>query len=286
MDTLKERLQKPTPGLSTSTISLLKYSAAEIKKLVAAVKRDGHVILRNHFQKELIQKWNENFLPLLHEHIEREGHIKNRGTNRFYVTLPFEGMWNEPKIYEDPDVLAICEQLVGPDMVMCQLATDTPLYGSEHQEIHRDAPPLFAELDHETPPFQLAVNFPFVDVTNENGPFEVARGTHMMTKEEGLRKLRNGRIDIEPVLLKAGDVMIRDVRALHRGTPNKTSTPRPMAVIGYSRKWLLRPEVNIQIPEVEFAKLSETAKKLLRFNPVVESLASVPTLEKYQAFAY
>lgn len=271
MDTLKEQLQKSSLGLRTINQSPLRYSLAEIKKMAEAVKRDGHVILRNHFQKELIGQWNEKFLPLLHEHIEREGHLRNRGTNRFYVTLPFEGMWNEPKIYEDPDVLAVCAQLIGPDMVMCEIATDTALYCSEYQEIRRDALPLFAELDHETPPFQLALNFPLIDVTNENGPFEVARGTHMMTKEEGLRKLQNGRIDIEPILLKTGDLMIRDVRALNRGTPNKTATPTPIAVIGYSRKWLHRPEVNIQIPKLEFAKLSETAKKLLRFNPVVES---------------
>ncbi len=281
MDTLKERLQKSLHTLGSLKPSQLRYSPVEIKKMAEAVKRDGHVILRNHFQKELIETWNENFLPLLHEHIESKGPIKNRGTNRFYVTLPFEGMWNEPKIYEDPDVLAICEQLIGPDMMMCELATDTPLYGSEYQDIHQDAPSLFSELHHETPPFQLALNFPLIDVTNENGPFEVARGTHMMTKEKGLRKLQNGRIDIEPILLKAGDVMIRDARVLHRGTPNKTSTPRPMAVIGYSRKWLHRPEVNIRIPKLEFAKLSETAKKLLRFNPVVDSLEPAPAQEGY-----
>ena len=32
--------------------------------------------------------------------------------------------------------------------------------------------------------------------------------------------------------------MIRDVRHIHRGTPNFTDTPRPMVVIGYSRRWL------------------------------------------------
>ncbi|MBB5508233.1 hypothetical protein HDG35_004514 [Paraburkholderia sp. JPY681] len=32
--------------------------------------------------------------------------------------------------------------------------------------------------------------------------------------------------------MELGDVMIRDVRALHRGTPNRTEAPRPMVVIG------------------------------------------------------
>lgn len=83
-------------------------------------------------------------------------------------------------------------------------------------------------MDRETPSFQLAVNFPLIDVTEENGPFDVARGTHMMSKGEALRRLESGEVKLEPVLLKSGDVMIRDVRHLHRGTPNRTNTPRPM----------------------------------------------------------
>lgn len=263
-----------------------RYSSTERAALANEARRDGFCILRNHFDPRLLQEWNHNFLPLLEDHIEREGALKNRGAHRYYVTLPFEGRWADPKIYEDDDILAICEELVGRDMVMCQLATDTPLSGSEYQDIHRDAPPLFPELEAETPAFQLAVNFPLVDVTLENGPFEVIRGTHMITKEKGLKDYEKGLTQLEPVLLKAGDVMIRDVRGLHRGTPNKTSQARPMAVIGYSRKWLFRPEVQIQIPRAQFEKLSERGKHLLRFNPVVESLEEAAKTEKYQTFAY
>jgi hypothetical protein len=79
--------------------------------------------------------------------------------------------------------------------------------------------------------------------------------------------------------------MIRDVRCLHRGTPNRTATPRPMVVIGYSRRWLFRPEVSIRIPEPALDSLSDRARRLLRFNPVVESLTE-ETEEVYQSFAY
>jgi hypothetical protein len=91
---------------------------------------------------------------------------------------------------------------------------------------------------------------------------------------------------LEPVKLNVGDVMIRDVRGLHRGTPNKTERPRPMCVIGYSRKWQRRPEVRIDIPRVEWEKLSERARHMMRFNPVVESLEDRKEPEVYQAFAY
>jgi ectoine hydroxylase-related dioxygenase (phytanoyl-CoA dioxygenase family) len=263
-----------------------KYSNTELEALAHTALADGYCILRDHFSKQTLETWREHFTPLLERHIEREGHLLNRGSARYYVTLPFTEPFADPAIYEDDDVLAIVEKLVGEDAVMPQLATDTPLFGSDYQEIHRDAPPLFPEIEQETLPFQLAVNFPLVDVTPENGPFEVARGTHMLTKAEGLRRLEAGEVKLEAVTLKLGDVMIRDVRGLHRGTPNRTNVPRPMCVIGYSRRWLFRPEVSIRVPRAALDTLSKRARHLLRFNPIVDDLASAEATEVYQAFAY
>ena len=264
-----------------------RYSRAEREELTERVLRDGFCILPEHIDGETLAAWRAAFAPLLARHIEREGHMQNRGPGRYYVTLPFIEPFADPRIYEDEDVLRIVMNLVGEDASMCQLATDTPLEGSDYQEIHRDAPPLFPETGLETPPFQLAVNFSLIDVTEENGPFETTRGTHMISKEEGLRRLESGEVRLEPLLMKAGDVMIRDVRTLHRGTPNRTAEPRPMVVVGYSRRWLFRPEVSIRIPRATHETLSERARFLLRFNPVVASLEEDDGgTEVYQAYAY
>jgi len=263
-----------------------RYSQTEIETFARTVLEDGFCVLPQHFSQETLNLWREVFTPLLETHIAREGHLRNRGTNRYYVTLPFKHPFADSSIYEDDDLLAIVERLVGEDAVMCQLAVDTPLIGSEYQDVHRDTPPLFPEINQETPPFQLAINFPLVDVTLENGPFEVARGTHMIGKDEAMRRLDSGEIKLEPLLMRLGDCMIRDVRGLHRGTPNRTGEPRPMVVIGYSRRWLFRPEVSIRIPRVALESLSPRARHLLRFNPVVESIDDSPDTEVYQAFSY
>jgi hypothetical protein len=263
-----------------------RYVTHELDAFAQQVIADGFCILPGHFAAATLARWNEQFLPLLHGHIAREGHLKNRGPCRYYVTLPFVPPWADRTLYEDDDVLAIVERLVDRDPVMVQLATDTPLRGSEHQELHRDAPPLFPETGCETPPFQLAVNFALVDVTRANGPFEITRGTHMLPKDEALRRIDAGEIPLEPLLMKLGDVIIRDVRGIHRGTPNETDEPRPMVVIGYSRKWLFRPEVSIQIPRATYATLSERARHLLRFNPVVDTLDTAAETEIYQAYQY
>jgi hypothetical protein len=59
-----------------------------------------------------------------------------------------------------------------------------------------------------------------------------------------------------------------------------------MVVIGYSRKWLHRPEVNIRIPRAALEQFSPRARHMLRNNPVVESLDTPEEIEVYQSFAY
>lgn len=263
-----------------------RYSDQQISSFVDEALRDGFYVLKGHFPREKVLEWQEACLPLLNRQIELEGGQTSRGAKRYYVTFPFEMPFADPAFYEDPDIIAIVEKLAGKDFVMCQLASDTPMIGSDYQAIHRDCPPLFPESGKETPMYQLALNFPLVDVTPENGPLEIIRGTHIMSREEGIKLIENGKAPIEAIAMQMGDVMIRDVRTLHRGTPNKTLEPRPMVVIGYSRSWLNRPEVSIQIPRDKFDGLSDYAKNMLRNNPIVEEIDLTPKPESYTTFQY
>ena len=251
------------------------------------VRATSVTILKGLIPIETIDAWNLAFGPLLAATVSREGDNPNRGPHRYYVTLPFHGLWADPAIIDNDAIMAIVEELVGDDGVLCQLASDTPLFGSEHQDLHRDTQLLFPESGAETPPYQLAVNVPLIDVTDETGPMEYAPGTHMLSKDDGLRRIASGEIPLVRAYMSRGDVMIRDVRHIHRGTPNRSTTPRPMVVVGYSRCWLHRPEVNIRVPAEVLVSLPERARRWLRFNPVFESRAEASReAESYRAFAY
>ena len=265
----------------------MRYSDTEHDEFARQFNRDSLVLLRRHFDPEKLREWRRAFEPLLRANVAAEQEDPNRGAQRFYVTLPFRGTFADPTIYEDPDVLAIVERVVGPDPVMCQLASDTPLKGSDFQGWHADTPLLFPETDdNDTPSFQIAVNFPLVDVTDDNGPLETTYGTHRMTKATAMARLASGELQVHRETMALGDVMIRDVRAVHRGTPNRTDEPRPMVVIGYSRRWLHRPEVEIRVPRSTHEGMSARARRLVRFNPVVADDESAPEAETYRAFAY
>lgn len=265
----------------------MRYSTAEHDALASEFNRDGLVLLRNHFPRTTLARWREAFEPLLKAQIEKEKDDPNRGAQRFYVTLPFQGLFADPAIYEDPDVLAIVERVAGPDPVLCQLAADTPLQGSDYQPWHTDTPPLFPETNsNDTPSFQLAVNFALCDVTEDNGPYETTIGTHRMNKADAVAALQAGTVATRRYPMAMGDVMIRDVRGLHRGTPNRTGEPRPMVVLGYSRRWLHRPEVHIRVPQSVWDSLSPTGRRLLRHNPVVPDDQALAEAETYRSFAY
>jgi ectoine hydroxylase-related dioxygenase (phytanoyl-CoA dioxygenase family) len=251
------------------------------------VRETSLTVLRGALPVATVERWNAAFQPLLAAAVERDKDDPNRGPERYYVTLPFQDLWADPEVIDNDAVMAVVEELVGADGVMCQLATDTPLLGSDYQELHRDTQLLFPESGVETPPYQLAVNFPLVDVTDENGPLEWAAGTHMTSKAEGMRRIESGEAPLQRAYLNRGDIIIRDVRHIHRGTPNRTTTPRPMVVIGYSRRWLNRPEVQIRVPRPVLSALPARAQRWLRLNPVFESAAeAAQSEESYRAFAY
>lgn len=255
----------------------------EVLRHADEVRRTSATIIRGLLPVETIDRWNAAFQPLLAAAMAADADDPNRGPGRFYVTLPFDGLWADPEVIDNDAIMAVVEELVGADGVMCQLASDTPVDGSEHQDWHRDTQLLFPETGAETPPYQLAVNVPLVDVTLDNGPMEMVAGTHMQTKAEGLARTAEAR----PVLMRRGDVLIRDVRHIHRGTPNPSGTPRPMVVIGYSRRWLHRPEVQIRVPRPVLERLSDRARFWLRFNPVFETAEEAAMAgESYRAFAY
>jgi ectoine hydroxylase-related dioxygenase (phytanoyl-CoA dioxygenase family) len=267
----------------------MRYTPEQHDQFALAFNRDSVVVLQDHFSRDTLAAWRTAFQPLLEDQVEREKTNPNRGAQRFYVSLPFTGVFLDPALYEDPDVLAIVERVAGPAPVMCQLACDTPLKGSDYQEWHADTPALFPESgSNDTPSFQLAVNFPLCDVTDENGPFETTYGTHRMNKQDAMAGLASGAIAQHRLKMRMGDVMIRDVRAVHRGTPNRSDEPRPMVVIGYSRSWLNRPEVHIRVPQGSWDRLSETGRRLLRNNPVVPDAEALggDAPETYRSFAF
>ena len=266
-----------------SSINTTNFCATDLDQLAEDLNRDGICIIRGLFDRALIESWAVAFDDLFQKRQQQPGGVAPRGKSRGYLTLPWVMPFADPTVFANPTILGVLDRVFYQEYKLVQLAADVPMQGSEYQEIHRDFRPLFTD-QIVTPLYALAVNFPLVEVTAANGPFEMARGTHVMPREEALVKVQTGEISMEQFYLRPGDVMVRSPLALHRGTPNHTPQPRPMIVMGYVMHWLHTQKVDLTLPREYYESLPAKLQQMIRCE-VVEHLPQT-TSETYINFEY
>jgi len=260
-----------------------KYTEQDLDRFAEELNRDGITVIRGLLDTNLVEEWVEAFDALFRERQDRPGGLAPREQARYYLTLPWTQPFANREIFANPTVLGVLNRVFAQEYVMVQMGADVPVEGSDYQETHRDFRSLFTD-DFNTPLYAVAVNFPLVDVNEENGPFQMARGTHNMPRAEGLKKVESGEIPLESFYAQKGDVTIRSPLALHRGSPNRSAKPRPMIVMGYVMHWLHTPKVDLTLPRAFYESLPEEEQKILRCE-VVEQLADRAT-ETYVDFKY
>ena len=92
-----------------------------------------------------------------------------------------------------------------------------------------------------------------------------------MPRAEALRAVKTGTIPLQPVALDVGDVLIRHPWALHRGSPNRTISPRALVSIRYVRRWNADDSRDVNsIPRAVWNTLTDAQRRIMRF-PVAEA---------------
>lgn len=216
----------------------------------------------------------------------------NRGPNRYYMNVPMAPPFLGP--CEHPGIQQVVGAVLGEDFLIENLASDTPLGpGSAFQEFHRDGgndPQL--PKGAEPPPglggvWTLVVNVNLDDVSDDMGPFEIVPGTpttdiasiaqahgqHTRQGEkiveatdaaEARRKFPSRRLTA-----RKGDIVLRDNRVVHRGTPStaKDAPPRPVLAYIFVRgdrgnSWGLGKGKNKRIHAGALATLSPQARRM------------------------
>ena len=235
---------------------------------ISGIHERGYCVLRGRLPRRLIEDCGKTFRPILRNYLEEHELAPNRGANRHYVPMPFAGACFAAEFFFDPEILEVVRGVMGARVVADQWGCDVALRGSEYQRFHADFQrPLFEETpDLSLPPYILAVSFGLADVEAEDGPIEIAVGTHRMARDAAIRSVEWAECEVETVLLEAGDVLIRHPWALHRGTPNRTDTPRAMATIRYVRRWYTDASREVEaIPRPLWRSLTQEQQEMIRF---------------------
>jgi ectoine hydroxylase-related dioxygenase (phytanoyl-CoA dioxygenase family) len=230
------------------------------------LSESGFCVLRGHFPAPIIEACREAFWPvLIHCLKDKE---PNRGPHRYFVPMPFHRPCFTPEFFFNAHVLDVVRGAMGERFVADQWGCDTPIRGSEYQNAHVDYQrPLFSELpDLLLPSYMLVVSFGLVPITQALGPIEIAPRTHRMRREEAIGAVQSGEIEMQPIPLELGDILIRHPWALHRGTPNTTDTPRALVTIRYVRHWYADNSRDVNaIPQTVWRSLTPEQRSVMRF---------------------
>jgi ectoine hydroxylase-related dioxygenase (phytanoyl-CoA dioxygenase family) len=219
--------------------------------------RDGYAIFEGALDDALVAELRTEYLDALRakqhrlginrveyerERVDRYGRPifiplgGNHDVNRWNMHLPSRMPFLHPDVITHPRAMEIMDAVMGDDCVLTMLASDAAAPGSQLQEIHQDS--------HVT---RLVVNIPLIDFTDDNGPIEMWPGTHRRDPfapadrfEFDTPPLPNDRIKelVEKIpvkrgVMRAGSILVRDQRLLHRGSENTSTVIRPMLSLLY-----------------------------------------------------
>ncbi|SEC02482.1 phytanoyl-CoA dioxygenase family protein [Paenibacillus sp. GP183] len=247
------------------------------------IEVNGYVVFERVLPKDKIERIHRRYMeilePYLDEHREEvynPGNGFNDGTNHIRLFLPFEEPFIDDSIIAHPFVTDVLDRLLGEDFVLHYFATNTSLPGGRNsQPVHADTGSHFGERCAVNLPISnLVVNIPLVNTDETNGPMEIwPGGTHLLpdswysAKSFSKAKLAEHMHSVKAVM-PAGSIMIRDDRMWHRGTPNRSDQPRPNIAMIYAPASNAPKNGTIQIPTESYDRLSERARKLLRFEKI------------------
>lgn len=241
----------------------------DVAGAVAAILRDGFAVLHDALDDRRLARARAGAERVIAEQTAAiAGADANRGFNRY----SFGDQLHHPEWAELVDsgpVLRVLEALWGGDDFTCSAAGgDFSLPGAGMQHLHSDLgevlnDPLGVVTTHDLPPPYVVANYPMVDFTELNGPTRFVPRTQrsrapipsIEDEPEWMRRCT--------VPVRAGSVVLRDVRCWHGGTPNRSNAPRAMIGVGYKAPWFRAREAEV-VPGDVYASMSSRAQQLCR----------------------
>jgi len=208
-------------------------------KKVDEFLQNGYCLIQSGISTETIKKWKTEFDSLFEAKRKRFSSNKafeelggNHDRNRWNMRIPSESQIFKDEIFAIPEVIEVLDSIFkGKNYAPVFIASDIAGPDSKPQTIHQDGSD-----------FAVAVNIPLVDVPRFMGPTQIWPGTHLDKNQEfttspveysqeEMNEMENQNFSY--LELEQGDISIRDLRMVHRGTTNQSDVFRPYLSIIY-----------------------------------------------------
>jgi ectoine hydroxylase-related dioxygenase (phytanoyl-CoA dioxygenase family) len=225
-----------------------RLSPENIARGKAALEQDGFVVLEDVVDLEHLRMLKERMLADLPKILNRpDAPFNFTKSNVQQDPPPFE-----PYLFKDvlmnEFVTDLTETVMGKGVFNAFYSGNTAIANTtQWQPTHADMGHLWPNMPVATPPYALVVNIPVVDMDASNGSTELWPGTHLDTSvalsEGDIRLppdvLEARRREVPPLqpAVRAGSVLIRDIRMWHGGTPNPSDQARPMIALIHWVGW-------------------------------------------------
>ncbi|BBX86503.1 phytanoyl-CoA dioxygenase family protein [Mycolicibacterium aubagnense] len=222
---------------------------------LAALARDGYVILPDLLSGAQLDEIREAVAPLLNLH-GRNG-FEGRLTQRIYSVLNKTAACDV--IADHPRVLALLDRMFLPNYLLSMLQVINILPGEQAQMLHTDDG--FYPLPRPRAALGAATIWAIDDFTADNGATDVVPGSHRWGDQ------LPGAAARKPVVMSAGSCVFFPGTLWHGGGANRTQHPRLAVTAQYCEPWLRPQEAfTLSMTKDTVRRVSEDIRRMLGYS--------------------
>lgn len=222
---------------------------------LAAVLRDGYVILPDLLTPDELDDIRASVLPLLDRH--GRNHFEGHTTQRVYSVLNKTASCD--RIADHPRVLALLDRLFLPNYLLSMLQVINILPGEQAQMLHTDDG--FYPIPRPRAALGAATIWAIDDFTADNGATDIIAGSHRWDDRLPAES------DREPVVMSAGSCVFFLGTLWHGGGANRSDRSRLAVTAQYCEPWL-RPQEAFTLSTTRGTarRVSEDLRRMLGYS--------------------
>jgi ectoine hydroxylase-related dioxygenase (phytanoyl-CoA dioxygenase family) len=201
-----------------------------------AFERDGYVVIERAVGPDVLDGVRAELAPYLDggaDAYRGRNDFEGFTTNRVYGLLAKAP--SEAALVLHPRVTAILDAVLLPSYLLTANLAINLLPGETAQDLHFDDP--FYKLPRPRPPVSISSIWAIDEFTAANGATEVVPGSHRWGEERP-----GADVELVPIEMPAGSVMVYSGTLWHRGGANTTDRPRLAISPQYCQPWARQQE--------------------------------------------
>ena len=231
----------------------------DVDQCMAALERDGYVIIEHLISPELAAEIKEDLVPRF-VHDSGRNNFEGFKTQRLYAF--FEKSLACNPLVEHPLVLACLDRIFEPNYLLSQLQAINILPGEAQQPLHHDD--LFYRVPRPRQALGAATIWAIDDFTEQNGATVVIPKSHLWDDRQPTQE------DIEqqvPVVMPAGSVVLFLGTLWHAGGANRSEAARLCVSAQYCAPWCRTQEnYSLSLSRETVKKCSEHIQRMLGYS--------------------